>query len=135
MSTTALHWLTEEGLEQIYGDIRRHVLKRGGVFLNGDHLCFSLGSTVSAKLSEMEAARALQVGSSGGGQTWEDWWGAAARSPDLSAEYALRAERFPAFEEEAITAEFHVGALIRVGFKEAEIVWRNLNNCLVLGIA
>lgn len=51
LSSTALHWLEPEPLARLYQDLGR-LLRRGGLFLNGDNMAFGPALPTFARLSQ-----------------------------------------------------------------------------------
>jgi SAM-dependent methyltransferase len=129
VSTTALHWLTRPALARLYQDLG-HLLRRGGVFLNGDYLPWSpangpLSRLASSVLDLRYPARSRTTEWRG----WKEWWARARRAPELRAafrEHRRRNASHPTRESSALA--YHVDGLRRAGFRNIEPVWSIFEN-------
>jgi SAM-dependent methyltransferase len=133
LSTTALHWLRLGELLTFYQRLAR-ILRPGGVLLNGDRLEFDHDQRGIG-----EVAQRIQPDwppAAPGAETWEVWWSAAEREPELVEAAALRRQRGHEHphENEAHTYEFHRAALISAGFAEVGTVWQRLLNRVLIAI-
>jgi len=129
VSTTALHWLPEPDLRRLYRDLGE-LIRRGGVFLDGDHLPWGRSSEGMNRLAEK--VRRLHHG---GGSiakewtAWEAWWKNAEKIPALRPQFQERERRsahHPRTGE--ISLDVHVNALRRAGFREVGVIWQDLTN-------
>ncbi len=118
VSTTALHWLSEAELREMYAEVAK-LLRPGGLLLNGDHFVVDEPRLALLDRGLMEAQRRRLAGChdgaggrgggsdgdgdggdvdgpSGGaggrsrGENWPQWWAAVAADPELAD---LNAER------------------------------------------
>jgi SAM-dependent methyltransferase len=129
LSTTALHWLDRGALGRFYAELAR-VLRRGGVFLNGDRLPYGAQQPALSRLAE-RVRRVRFPGRSLEDEwaAWRAWWSAAERDPELGALFPERERRqtqHPQHGDEPLAA--HLRALHRAGFGLREVVWRDLEN-------
>jgi SAM-dependent methyltransferase len=122
LSTTALHWLTETELRALYRDLGRR-LRRGGIFLNGDHLPWGPRSKGLSRLADR--VRRQERGKFRGRKNpWRAWWRAAEKVPALAPDFEeqrRRAARHP--HRRALSLELHTDALRRAGFRDIGVVW------------
>jgi len=129
VSTTALHWLTPGELRSLYRDLGR-VLRRGGVFLNGDHLPWSGRDRGLNRLAE--AVRRQRFGGVRPGRewaAWREWWAHAKKVPGLAPyfrEQKRRSAHHPSIGD--VPLDVHVEALRRAGFRDVGVVWQYLSN-------
>ena len=129
LSTTALHWLTEPELFSVYRDLAR-LLRRGGVFLNGDHLPWDARSPGLRRLAEKvrrQRTRGAALGTEW--SAWKEWWDAAERIPALGPYFEERKRRsasHPRHGEVALSV--HESALRRAGFRDIGVVWQDMTN-------
>ena len=123
VSSTALHWLTDRELGRVYRTLAG-VVRRGGLFLNGDWIAFGPGSPRFAALARRAGRRAMPP-SGDRGEGWKEWWEAALRDPTLASEAHLHRIRFPRGHPPTATPDLpgHVRLLRRAGFREVEVVW------------
>ena len=137
LSTTALHWLTAPELFEVYREAAQR-LRRGGLFLNGDHVRYSDHLPTFQRLSHAvrNLHRRRDRPADSVGETWEAWWAAVEKEPALERELAVRRQRFPSgtHGEEEFTREFHVAAMEAAGFREVESVWGGFENHVLLGV-
>jgi SAM-dependent methyltransferase len=128
VSTTALHWLTEDELRAFYLTLA-YVLRPGGVFLNGDHLRESPGTApvlarLGRALNELEDQRRFP---SGHGESWTGWWDAVNADPGLAPLAAERTALNIATDHGssgAMLLSVHVDALRAAGFAEVGTLWQ-----------
>jgi SAM-dependent methyltransferase len=136
LSTTALHWLPGPDLVRVYHDIGR-LLRPGGLFLDGDHLAFERSSRRLRALAHKmrQKAKALAAREPDR-EDWRSWWQAIRRDPALADSMEERDRRFPHEHdlEEELTRDFHDVALRAAGFREVQVIWRQYENCVLLGI-
>ena len=129
VSTTALHWLDARALRRLYRTLAPR-LRRGAIFLNGDHLPWGPEAPTLARLAER--VRRLRTGGaarSAGWRAWEAWWKAAEQDPVLGPLFAERTRRqshHPRHGDEPLSV--HRDALRRASFSDVEVVWRGLEN-------
>ena len=129
VSTTALHWLTKPYLFSLYRDLAR-LLRRGGVFLNGDHLPWDAGSPGLARLAEKvrrQRMRGAVLGTEW--SAWKEWWDAAERIPALRPYFAERGRRSAQHPRHGdIALSVHEAALRRAGFRDIGVIWQELTD-------
>lgn len=138
LSTTALHWLSDEPLTRVYAQVAG-VLRPGGVLLNGDHMRFGgqlptierVAATITTRDSAAAVARP-------GGEDWRMWWAALATEPAMQDLLAERARRFPEAEargdEHAPTAATHAAALQAAGFREVDAIWQRWESRVLMAV-
>ncbi|QES51351.1 methyltransferase [Streptomyces venezuelae] len=132
VSTTALHYLGEDTLKQVYADLAGR-LRPGGVLVNGDHI-----SPDSAKVRELaldigrrQAERCLALIH----EDWQSWWSGAAADPELAPFLARRGERrHPPCEGNDLPLSGHVGLLREAGFAEVGTVWQFGNSHVLVAV-
>jgi len=129
VSTTALHWLPEANLRHLYRDLGR-LLRRDGVFLNGDHLPWGRASPTLDRLAEKE--RRQQHGGKSLRKewtAWEAWWKNAEKIPALRPQFEERERRSAEHPRTGeVTLDVHLDALRRAGFREVGVIWQDLTN-------
>jgi SAM-dependent methyltransferase len=137
VSTTALHWLTQPALAALYAELAG-LLRPGGVLLNGDHLSEDDTAPVLRRLDRALLEREERRRFPGGhGESWTDWWAAAAADPALASLYAERTERRVDSEHHGSPAgrlSVHVDALRAAGFAEVGTLWQRGENRLLCGV-
>jgi SAM-dependent methyltransferase len=115
LSTTALHWLSNDGLVRVYAHLGQ-LIRPGGVFLNGDHLPFSPQAVglqkVADTLKEKRRSRAFQVE---GREDWTHGWDSVKTEPAIQTLWAERERRLAwrPDDERLSGAELHMAALQR----------------------
>jgi SAM-dependent methyltransferase len=139
LTATALHWLTEERVAGVYGEVGG-LLRAGGLFANADHMPDpGLAGPVGQAIDEFAEARTVRVRASSGAADWEGWWRRLAAEPDLAAEVAQRHARFAdragaSHTESVLSSQWHADALRAAGFAQAGLVWRGLGDAVVVGV-
>ena len=136
VSTTALHWLTPTRLGWVYREARS-VLRRGGILLNGDKAPIdgrvkSLAERCERALQDSQHAYSQEHPSEG----WETWWANIERMPSMTELLAERKRRYgsESHHEDALPASGHLARLRRAGFREAEVLWRDLSNVVIVAL-
>lgn len=136
LSTTALHWLEAGDLARVYHDLGA-LVRPGGVFLNGDHLRFASHlptlQRVVSTLYERQGAAALARHD---GESWRQWWDALAQETTLRPLLDERTRRFSQSvdDERVPIAELHEAALRDAGFREVGIIWRRMEEGVILAV-
>lgn len=134
VTSTALHWLDQDALVQLYGEAAALIVP-GGMFMNADHLPQT--EPTVRRLSEELTTTWQDANFAGGAETHSGFHEAAAADAVLGAAAALRAERFTPHEardEQALDVEFHRGALLAAGFGEVAEIWRHRDDAVLLAI-
>lgn len=132
VSTTALHWLAPAVLRRMYRDVARRLTPRG-ILLNGDYLPWpGRGGPLPALARGVQRVR---YGSHSYDE-WQRWWDDLGKRPDLKEEFAEHWRRFPHHHphERHLTVDEHLRALRRAGFREAAVVWQDLDDRVVAGL-
>jgi SAM-dependent methyltransferase len=129
LSTTALHWLGGAELRQLYRDLHG-LLRKGGVFLDGDRLAWGPKHRELSRLAE--SVRRLRFrGASLDSEwaAWTKWWEDAQELSELRPLFRLRKERQSQHPKEGdLPLDAHARALRRAGFREVAVVWQDLEN-------
>ena len=137
VSTTALHWLTQPALAALYAELAG-LLRPGGVLLDGDHLSEDDASPVLRRLGRALLEREERRRYPGGrGESWTDWWAAAAADPALATLHAKRAARSVDSGHHGSPAgrlSVHVEALRAAGFAEVGTLWQRGENRVLCGV-
>lgn len=128
VSTTALHWLTRDEIERLYGELAG-LLRPGAAFLDGDHRRFGPENprlaAAARRMAELHAVRRSGVGPEA--ESWEAWWEAVRAEPAL-AEAVTRRDRLghahPHGRHE-LRDEDHCRLLQAAGFAEAGVLWQH----------
>lgn len=129
VSTTALHWLAPAELRFLYRDLGRRI-RRGGVFLNGDHLPWAARSRSFSDLAE-KVRRERFPGASLDEEwaAWRRWWSEAEKVPALRPYFDERKKRATEHPHTGdLSLDLHEDALRRAGFREVGVVWQDLTN-------
>lgn len=129
VSTTALHWLSEAELHDLYARLAG-LLRPGGLFLDGDHLRLSeeenpVLARLDRAVEEGHALRRRPGGDAGRAEDWEQWWRAVAADSALAGAMAERERRAVHHHgPESTRLAVHLRALRAAGFAETGTVWQ-----------
>ena len=134
LSTTAIHWLTREQITELYRTLAP-VLRRGGVFLNGDHMQFDATDSVAGRYAAKRRERIAEATAANGTESWEAWWDGIAKEPGMAELMAERERRFGPRPAEPTTLAQHRDALQAAGFSEVEVIWQKGDNRVLMAIA
>ncbi|MGP3689774.1 class I SAM-dependent methyltransferase [Streptomyces sp. IBSNAI002] len=121
VSATALHYLGESTLRQVYQELAGR-LRPGGVLVNGDHIspdapCIA---ELALHVGERHSERYLDTT-----EDWESWWSEAAADPELAPRLAdCGPDRHPHCEGNDLTLSGHVALLREAGFRQTGTVWQ-----------
>lgn len=129
VSTTALHWFSEDGLAALYRELGA-LVSPGGVFVNGDDI-FDDRPAVAALQAAVRTRRAHPTG----GEDWAGWWRAIEADPDFAdAVAARRACRFPDSHENRVGLSRQGEMLRDAGFAEVTTVWRSGDDVVLVAL-
>ncbi|SMC74278.1 Methyltransferase domain-containing protein [Kibdelosporangium aridum] len=124
VSTTALHWLDNDQLLELYRTLSG-LMAPGGVFVNGDHI--KVGDERLDKLAEViRHRRAARVGVQDN-EDWGAWWDAVNSAPELSALAQARIERKAktgSHNENTLSITGQADALRTAGFEHVAPLWQ-----------
>jgi SAM-dependent methyltransferase len=136
VSTTALHWLPEPELREMYAAVAG-LLRPGGLLLNGDH--FTVDTPTVARLDEALAQREhARRFPDGLAEDWDAWWEAVAADPTLAELAAERVRRWAKTDHndtQSIRLDTHVAALRQAGFAEIGTLWQSGEKRLLCAVA
>jgi SAM-dependent methyltransferase len=134
LTATALHWLRENAVRQLYRDLAG-LVRRGGVVAHTEKMPLLELPRLGAALAEVDHQRL--TGRDDGQRIWEAWWAQASRDPALQAAMAQRRAVFETsypIEEFSPPADWHIAALSDAGFAEAGVVWRSGPGAVVAAV-
>ena len=135
LTATALHWLPEQAVQRVYGDLAR-LIRPGGVLAHAEEMPLVELPRLGAGLAELERLR--RIGTQIDRRIdWDTWWDHATRDPTLRAAVKQRREVFATnypTEEFSPPAGWHITALHEAGFREAGVVWRSGTGAVVAAV-
>jgi SAM-dependent methyltransferase len=129
LSTTALHWLTAPDLRRLYRDLHR-VMRKGGVFLDGDHLPWGRDQRrLSGMAESIRSVRFHGLRTNSEWAAWRKWWRDAEKVRELKPMFRLREERRAQHPKTGdLSLDVHVRALRSAGFQNVAVVWQDIEN-------
>lgn len=137
LTATALHWLPEPRLAELYAEVVG-VLRPGGVFCNADHMPDPGLPALTERVRERGAVRRAEVYAGGQALSWQAWWDAARTDPALVDAVAERDAIFggPDSDHDRSTPAYstHLDFLRTAGFAEVGLVWRGLGDAAFAAI-
>lgn len=131
VSATALHYLGEDTLRQVYGELAG-LLRPGGVLVNGDHIRPDADRVceLARHVGRLRSERHPDTG-----EDWESWWAQAAADPELAPLLARGGDgRHPHCEGNDLTLSGHVALLREAGFAQAGSVWQFGHSHVVVAV-
>ena len=142
VSTTALHWLSEDELAALYAGLAT-ILRPGGVLVNGDYMTDDAPvlTQLGDALLDAERQRRAPAGppeQPAGPENWADWWSAVLAEPALAGPAAQRADRnrLPAHHTaQSEVLRMHVSGLQAAGFSEIGTIWQHGPSRLLCAVA
>ncbi|MFK4143844.1 class I SAM-dependent methyltransferase [Streptomyces sp. NPDC004065] len=133
LTATALHWLHNEPLAALYGQIA-DVVRDGGVFMNADHMIDETTPRINAAERAQRHAR-MDRAKEAGVLDWAEWWRLAAEDPVLAAPTARRYEIYGDHADgDMPSPAWHARVLREKGFAEARPVWCSPSDTLLLAV-
>ncbi len=135
LSATALHWLDQDRLAALYGEVAG-VLRPGGVLINADHMPDEGLPVLSGNLRDRARDRRNARYAAGAAMSWPGWWELVSRDETLAPAYAERKKIFSSSEHNDWTppATWHEAALRKAGFAEVGLAWRGGTDAAVVGM-
>ncbi|MFC0429742.1 trans-aconitate 2-methyltransferase [Kutzneria buriramensis] len=133
VSTTALHWLPEEGLSRLYRDLFE-LIEPGGVLVDGDH--FIESQPRLAELQKMvRREREARVGVTAN-ENWQQWWAAVEAEETFAGLLAQRRERAVPADDHGVGLglDAHVDLLRAAGFREVGFVWQSGDDRVLVAV-
>ncbi|MBT3153420.1 class I SAM-dependent methyltransferase [Streptomyces sp. CHD11] len=133
LTATALHWLHQEPLADLYGHIAG-LTRDGGVFMNADHMIDEATPRINAAERAQRHAR-MDRARADGALDWAEWWQLAAQDPVLAEPTARRFEIYGEHADgDMPSAAWHARVLREKGFAEARPVWCSPSDTLLLAL-
>ncbi|GET41093.1 class I SAM-dependent methyltransferase [Microseira wollei] len=135
LTTTALHWLPSDRLQQVYKQLAQ-LLRPGGLLLNGDVMPFPPSKPtlrqISKNLSARQEKEAFQE------RVVEDcssWWEALAKEPELKELFQERDRRFGGrHTDHQPILDLHEAFLRDARFQEVGVIWQSLDDRVLLAV-
>lgn len=133
LTATALHWLRNEPLAALYGQLAE-LVRYGGVFMNADHMIDDTTPRINAIERTRSHAR-MEQAQRNGALDWAEWWQLAAQDPVLAAPTARRFEIYGAHADgDMPSPAWHARVLREKGFGEARAVWCSPSDTVLLAL-
>lgn len=136
MSTTALHWLDEKGLENLYHNVYR-LLHGGGIFMNGDHMVdennsqeiFKIVHEFNEKWSHTAFHRTQSM-------DWDEWWENIRKYGEFNELLEERSRRYPEPNDhnQMVPLNKHKELLKKAGFSSVDVIWQYSNDRILMAI-
>lgn len=136
MSTTALHWLNEKGLENLYNNIYG-LLQEGGIFMNGDHMVNEDNSgEIFAMIHGMNEKWSSSEFSNTQSMDWDEWWENVRRHDEFTELLEERSKRYPEPNDhnQMVPLNKHIELLKKAGFRFVDVIWQYSNDRILLAI-
>jgi SAM-dependent methyltransferase len=134
LTATALHWLPEDAVRRLYGDLA-DLVRPGGIVAHSEQMPLGELPRLGPALAEIDRQR--RTGGDDGRARWGAWWERASRDPALQSAMAQRQVVFETsypIEEFSPPADWHLAALREAGFTEAGVVWRSGASAVVAAV-
>jgi SAM-dependent methyltransferase len=137
LTATALHWLTPDRVQALYAEAAG-LLGTPGLVANADHIPDDGLGLVTDRLDDVARGRGRVQRERTAALDWDDWWAQLRAIPDLAP---LVAERDRLFAHRSGTnhtesdqpVAWHVAALRQAGLPYTGLIWRGLNDAVVVG--
>ncbi|MBW8002460.1 MAG: class I SAM-dependent methyltransferase [Planctomycetes bacterium] len=121
VSATALHWMQQDELTNLYGQFAK-VLRSGGIFLNADHVGSDSGKTQKAWQKRKEESHNQGENC----ETWEDFWADYMTALGLKTTQICQ-RVLGGWEggiEDGMPLTWHFDKLKDAGFESVDCFWR-----------
>jgi SAM-dependent methyltransferase len=138
LTATALHWLEADQVETLYRALVS-LIAPGGMFANADHLPDPGLDRLAGPFHELRLARTERRRARGAVPDWESWWAEVLSDPELANAAQERERLLGPFASSHHThtrhsSTSHIEALREAGFADVGLIWRSLEDAVVLGI-
>lgn len=135
MSTTALHWLSEDAFSRVLKQCFL-ALKPGGIFLNGDHIHSTGDSDTFNMLEDKFSNLHRKAVYSEDIPDWDGFWKLVSEISELSEEFRQRNVLYPPgwTHGKKITLERQTDFLRKAGFEVPGIVWSSFSDRILMAI-
>ena len=133
VTATALHWLSEDAVRRLYGDLAG-LVRRGGVVAHSEQMPLAELPRLGPAVADLGHRRR---GGDDGRARWDDWWEQVSGDPALRPAMAQRDAVFETSyptEEFSPPADWHIAALRDAGFTEAGVLWRSGGGAVVAAV-
>ncbi len=134
MSTTALHWLDEGQLKNLYKSTYK-LLGNGGVFMNGDHMVSeSRNENISNAMHKATSEWSKREFVKSGALDWDQWWNRVKSMESFRDLLKERGKRYktPDNHNNMVSLERHWKFLKSAGFSEIDVVWQYSNDRILV---
>lgn len=133
VSSTALHWLPNDRLAEVYADIGSRI-QPGGLLMNADHLRAVDEGSLLESLSRADGRQAEETAFAQGVPDWDLWWDSAGKAEGLGALLEERTRRYLNPPQIAPASPgLHTQALRSAGFDDVGVLWQYLDDFVVYG--
>jgi SAM-dependent methyltransferase len=135
ITSTALHWLSEDVVRRLYRDLSG-LVRPGGVFAHLEKMPLVGLPRLGGGLAEVTRKRRDRDAHTNR-TDWDSWWDEVARDPALRSAVAARRAVFDTnypTDEFSPPADWHIEALHDAGFAEAGVVWRSGSAAVVAAV-
>jgi SAM-dependent methyltransferase len=127
VSSTALHWLSEESMTHVYEKVYR-ALKPGGRFFNSDHMASS-DPQVQAQYERLLHVNQQSAFHVIGADDWEAFWRELEQA--IGEKVDRKDEELWEGTDSGLTRQFHVGALQGCGFDQVAFHWQDMGEAVI----
>lgn len=127
LSSTALHWLSAESLEQVYQRVYR-ALKPGGQFFNSDHMA-SNDPAIQARYRQLLHVDQQSAFHVVGADDWRAFWEELQQA--LGREIDRTQEDLWEGTDSGLPRQFHVETLRQSGFEQIAFHWQDLGEAVI----
>jgi SAM-dependent methyltransferase len=128
VSATALHWLTEANLAQVYRRVYR-ALKPGGWFFNADHIAADDPATQTRYRDLLHVWQRANFDA--GAEDWDGFWrGFEAALAQAGIPAQREAVTYWEGTDDGLPRQFHLDTLRACGFTDVAIHWQDLGESL-----
>ncbi len=129
VSATALHWLTEPHLAEVYRRVYR-ALKPGGWFFNADHVAAD-DPAMQARYRDL-LHEWQQANFDAGAEDWDGFWrGFEVALAQAGVPPQREAITYWEGSDDGLPRQFHLDTLRACGFEDVAVHWQDLGEALI----
>ena len=130
ISATALHWLAQKSLAQLYRRLPK-VMRPGAWLLNADHVAGD-DPAIQRRYRQVLDEKKRRAFEGSRACAWDAFWKKLAdANPRLDVAGLSNSDTHWEGSDDGLPKSFHMGSLKRCGFENVDIYWQDLGEAII----